>query len=128
MAYSIFERGACTVLTGTIEGELQEWLADPWPRQRARAESIEAGLSDDGWIRRFNIGTGPIPDALLMYTRLLGVRRFLSVPRQDVRTPLEVDGSDKSLAMSKVVQQCGSRSVGLARKGRNDTEKKAASI
>jgi hypothetical protein len=118
------DRG-CTKLTAAVMGELEKWLDDPFPRLEKRANEIKSGLQARSWIDHLMVGDEH-SDFVLYYTKLLGLRRLLAVANDNRTTPLAIDGSNKSLSLSKVAFHCGERSTDLARKGRADKEKRGA--
>lgn len=112
-----------TVITGVIEYEMKEWLSEPW-RNKDRANDIRAAMEGETWIRKFRMGqVAPLDLAIMGYTRLLGVRRFLARPCSGRTTLVDTDAAEKSKTMDAIKKKIGQRALALARKGRNDAEK-----
>lgn len=110
------------VLSGVVEGELNEWLADPY-RNPDRARAIRDSLRTQRWVRAYRVTPNhPLNPVLLWYTHLLGFRRQLACAGPDGRTPVGTDARDKSATMNAIRAQIGPRAQGLAKKGRQSAE------
>ena len=111
------------VIAGTVEYEMQEWLADPW-QHKERAGAIKTALEQKTWLKKFGMATShPLYPAVLGYTYLLGRRRLLARPCPDGKTLVDTDPAAKCETMNAIRNQIGPRAERLAKKGRIDSEK-----
>ena len=112
-----------TFFTGVVRHELEEWLDKPRHQQR-RAEVIRTGLAKGTWAQKFVLGdNSPFRPAVLGYMRLLALRRYLTRPAQNGLTMFGTDHEKKCDTMNAIVNALGPRAIGLAKKGRIDSEK-----
>ena len=113
-----------TIVSGTVEFEMQEWLADPHSNHQ-RASDISAALKQKTWLRPFQIAPDdPIYPAIINYVQVLGVRRQLARRWSDGQTPVQTDPNEKCETMNAIRNQVGERAEALAKKGRLDFEKR----
>ncbi len=113
-----------TIISGTVEFEMQEWLADPHSNHQ-RARDISAALNQKTWLRRFQIAPNDtIYPAIINYIQVLGVRRQLARRWSDGQTPVQTDPNEKCETLNAIRNRLGERAESLARKGRLDFEKK----
>lgn len=115
-----------TVISGVVEAEMTEWLADPY-RNKDRAVAIKAAMDGETWIRKFRLGpSNPMNLGLYSYTHLLGFRRSLARPCPDGTTVVDTNAANKSDTMNAIRNKLGPRAQGLAKKGRDDAEANGA--
>jgi len=112
-----------TLITGTVEYEMKEWLAEPY-RQPDLAAMINEAIETNSWIRTLRDDPNhPLRAAVVNYTHLLGFRRALAIPFENGMTIVETNSADKSATMNKISSMFGARAIAAAKKGRDEFER-----